>query len=299
MIKVENASYSYGNSKAISNISFEIKPGEIFGLLGSNGSGKTTTFRMIIGLLTPDEGTITYFNHPITYNDINEFGYMIEERSLMQKMKVSELIRFFGGLKNMDKKTIDKRLDYWLERFSIKEYKNKKINELSKGNQQKVQFITAIINNPKLLILDEPFSGLDVINTKLFIDVINDFKDKGSMIVFSSHQLDDVEDFCENVLILNKGKTILQGSIDKIKSDFKKLNIKLNAKGAKVQELKKIKGVYEVIKYANEYEIKIKDKTAIDDVFNYVKTLDHVEEFNVEKANLSDIFIEKVGKIDE
>ena len=124
MLKVENASYSYGNNKAVDNISFEIKPGEIFGLLGSNGSGKTTTFRMIIGLLVPDEGEITYFGHKISYQDVNEIGYMIEERSLMQKTTISELIQFFGGLKNMDKETIDKRLDYWLERFELSDRKS-------------------------------------------------------------------------------------------------------------------------------------------------------------------------------
>ncbi|NLB84960.1 MAG: ATP-binding cassette domain-containing protein [Acholeplasmataceae bacterium] len=299
MLKVENASFSYGHNKAVDNISFEIKPGEIFGLLGSNGSGKTTTFRMIMGLLTPDEGSITYFGHKISYEDVNEIGYMIEERSLMQKTTIEELILFFGGLKNMDVKTIDKRLDYWLDRFELSKYKKKKINELSKGNQQKIQFISAIINNPKLLILDEPFTGLDVLNTKLFVDVINDFKKQGSMIVFSSHQLDDVEEFCENIVILNKGKSAITGSIDQVKNDFKKQNIKIKAKNVDVNQIKEIAGVYDVVEFANHLEVKIESFEVSKEVFRYVKTLDDLEVYNVEKARLSDIFIETVGNNNE
>jgi ABC-2 type transport system ATP-binding protein len=211
MLEVKNASFSYGETLAVNNVSFTIKPGEIFGVLGANGGGKTTIFRMIMGLIQPDAGEIKYFDRIVSYEDVNEIGYLIEERSLLQKMTVDKLVQFFGGLKDLDEKTIDKRLDYWLNRFEISDYKKKKITELSKGNQQKIQFITAIINNPKLLVLDEPFSGLDVINTKMFVDVINDFKANGSMIVFSSHQLDDVEAFCEKVLVLDKGNAVLNG----------------------------------------------------------------------------------------
>ncbi len=299
MLKVENASFSYGQNIAVDNISFQIKPGEIFGLLGSNGSGKTTTFRMIMGLLAPDEGNITYFGRKISYEDVNEIGYMIEERSLMQKTTIEELILFFGGLKNMEVKTIDKRLDYWLDRFELSKYKKKKINELSKGNQQKIQFISAIINNPKLLILDEPFTGLDVLNTKLFVDVINDFKKQGSMIVFSSHQLDDVEEFCENIVILNKGKSAITGSIDQVKNDFKKQNIKIKAKNVDVNQIKEIAGVYDVVEFANHLEVKIESFEVSKEVFRYVKTLDDLEVYNVEKARLSDIFIETVGNNNE
>ena len=296
MLEVKNASYSYGDVLAVNNISFTIEPGEIFGLLGSNGSGKTTTFRMIMGLLEPQQGEIKYFDRIVSYEDVNEIGYMIEERSLLQKMTVEKLVQFFGGLKDLDLETINRRLDFWLNRFEITEYKTKKITELSKGNQQKIQFITAIINNPKLLVLDEPFSGLDVINTKMFVDVINDFKAQGSMIVFSSHQLDDVESFCEKVLVLDKGNAILNGSIKDIKTNFKKKNIKLIAEGIDINKLKSIKGVYEVVEHANMLEVKIEEHEIAKDVFNYVKTLSNVIRFDVEEAKLSDIFIETVGK---
>ena len=297
MLEVKNASYSYGDVLAVNNISFTIEPGEIFGLLGSNGSGKTTTFRMIMGLLEPQQGEIKYFDRIVSYEDVNEIGYMIEERSLLQKMTVEKLVQFFGGLKDLDAETIDRRLDFWLNRFEITEYKTKKITELSKGNQQKIQFITAIINNPKLLVLDEPFSGLDVINTKMFVDVINDFKAQGSMIVFSSHQLDDVESFCEKVLVLDKGNAILNGQIKDIKTEFKKKNIKIVADGIDINKLKSIKGVYEVVEHANMLEVKIEEHEIAKDVFNYVKTLTNVIRFDVEEAKLSDIFIETVGKV--
>ena len=292
MLEVKNASYSYGNVKAVNNISFTIEPGEIFGLLGSNGSGKTTTFRMIMGLLEPEEGEIKYFYRIVSYLDVNEIGYMIEERSLLQKLTVEKLVQFFGGLKDLDKETIDRRLDFWLERFEITDYKKRKVSELSKGNQQKIQFITAIINNPKLLVLDEPFSGLDIINTKMFVEVINDFKAQGSMIVFSSHQIDDVEAFCEKVLVLDKGKAILNGKIKDIKTEFQKKNIKLIADGIDQEKLEAIKGVYEVVKRADLYEVKIENADVAMDVFNYVKTLPNVIRFDVEEAKLSDIFIE-------
>ena len=297
MLEVKNASYSYGDVKAVNNISFTIEPGEIFGLLGSNGSGKTTTFRMIMGLLEPEAGEVKYFNRIVSYSDVNEIGYMIEERSLLQKLTVEKLVQFFGGLKDLDKETIDRRLDFWLERFEITDYKKRKVSELSKGNQQKIQFITAIINNPKLLVLDEPFSGLDIINTKMFVEVINDFKAQGSMIVFSSHQIDDVEAFCEKVLVLDKGKAILNGKIKDIKTEFQKKNIKLIADGIDQEKLKAIKGVYEVVKRADLYEVKIENADVAMDVFNYVKTLPNVIRFDVEEAKLSDIFIETMKEV--
>ena len=206
---------------------------------------------------------------------------MIEENHFL-KLTVEKLVHFFGGLKDLDKETIDRRLDFWLERFEITDYKKRKVSELSKGNQQKIQFITAIINNPKLLVLDEPFSGLDIINTKMFVEVINDFKAQGSMIVFSSHQIDDVEAFCEKVLVLDKGEAILNGKIKDIKTEFQKKNIKLIADGINQEKLEAIKGVYEVVKRADLYEVKIENADVAMDVFNYVKTLPNVIRFDVE-----------------
>jgi ABC-2 type transport system ATP-binding protein len=198
----------------------------------------------------------------------------------------------------MEPSMIEERLDYWLERFSVPEYKNKKIKELSKGNQQKIQFISAIINNPKLLVLDEPFSGLDPINTELFVEVIRDFQKQGSMVVFSSHQLDHVESFCEELIVLEKGKAVISGRIDQVKKDYKKQNIKIVG-DVDPQQLETIKGVEKVIVNANEVIVKIENHDVAKDVFEYVKTCKNIQKYDVEQASLSEIFIAKVGRKDE
>lgn len=294
MLEVKNARMLYGDLVAVDSLSFTIKPGDIFGLLGTNGAGKTTTFRMIMGLLEPTQGEVLYNGEKVGYHNVNEIGYMIEERSLLTKITVKELMLYFGQLKDMEPKIILERLDYWLERFDIVDYKNKKIKELSKGNQQKIQFISAIINNPKLLVLDEPFSGLDPINTELFVEVIRDFQKNGSMVVFSSHQLDHVESFCEELIVLEKGKAIIEGRIDQVKKDFKKQNIKIIG-DVDVETLKSIPGVFQVIENSNEIIAKIENEDVAKDVFNYIKTCKNMMKYDVEQASLSEIFIAKVG----
>jgi len=298
MLEVKNARMLYGDLVAVDHLSFTIKPGDIFGLLGTNGAGKTTTFRMIMGLLEPTEGEILYNGAKVGYHNVNEIGYMIEERSLLTKVTVKELMLYFGQLKDMEPKVILERLDYWLERFDISDYKNKKIKELSKGNQQKIQFISAIINNPKLLVLDEPFSGLDPINTELFVEVIRDFQKKGSMVVFSSHQLDHVESFCEELIVLEKGKAIIEGRIDQVKKDFKKQNIKIIG-DVDIKILENIPGVYKVVENSDQILVKIENEEVAKDVFDYVKTCKNIMKYDVEQASLSEIFIAKVGQAHE
>ncbi|MDY0133670.1 MAG: ATP-binding cassette domain-containing protein, partial [Acholeplasmatales bacterium] len=270
MLEVKNAKIMYGDFVAVKDLSFTIKPGDIFGLLGTNGAGKTTTFRMIMGLLEPTEGEVLYFGEKIGYHNVDEVGYMIEERSLLTKLTVKELMLFHGRLKSLKKEVIIERLEYWLERFGVSEYKDKKIKELSKGNQQKIQFITALLNEPKLLILDEPFAGLDPINTVLFVDAIRDFQKKGSMVVFSSHQLDHVESFCEEVVVLEKGEAIINGNIEKIKDDFQKRNIKIIGDNIDLKKLKSIDGVIEVKKEKEIVYVKIENNDVANDVFDYV-----------------------------
>ena len=208
MLKVENITKYYGDFLAVDNLSFEVNEGEIFGLLGANGAGKTTTFRMIIGLLTPSSGKITLDGHSIDYSITDKIGFLTEERSLLTKMTVKEQCIYYGVLKGMQEKDILTRLDELLKKFKIDDYKDKKIKELSKGNQQKIQFITAIINNPKLLILDEPFSGLDPFNVELFKEEIKEMAQKGSIIIFSSHRMEHVELFCKKLVVLKNGKTV-------------------------------------------------------------------------------------------
>ena len=222
MLKLEHVTKYYGNFKAVDDLSFEVKPGEIFGLLGVNGAGKTTTFRMIIGLLDNFEGKITLNGKKIDYNVTDKIGFLTEERSLLTKFTVKEQCLFYGRLKNMTEEEILKKLDYLLERFGVPEYKDKKIKELSKGNQQKIQFITAVLNDPELLILDEPFSGLDPINVELFKEYIVELSKKGSMIIFSSHRMEHVELFCKNLVVLKDGQAVLSGYLKDIKEKFRK-----------------------------------------------------------------------------
>lgn len=295
MLEVSHVKKNYGSLTAVNDLSFTIQPGEIFGLLGTNGAGKTTTFKMILGLLEPTAGEIKFHGKKISYEDVDQIGYMIEERSLLVKLSVKELVLHYGALKGLDKSTILERLNYWLKRFNVESYLDKKIKELSKGNQQKIQFITAIINNPKLLVLDEPFSGLDPINTNKFVEVIRDFQKQGTMIIFSTHQIDHVESFCEQLIVLEKGVPVLQGKISDIKKDFKRHNIRLIG-DVEEAKLRAITGVLDVIIQPNEWIVKIADESVSNAVFDYVKTCSNVRKFDVEQATLSEIFIEKVGE---
>ena len=298
MLKVDNVTKYYGENLAVDNLSFEVNNGEIFGLLGVNGAGKTTTFRMIIGLLEMSSGSITLDDQPINYSNTNQIGFLTEERSLLTKLTVKEQVIMYGILKGMKEKEILEKLDYWLERFHIKEYRERKIKELSKGNQQKIQFITAIINEPKLLILDEPFTGLDPINVALFVEVMKEFKEKGSIIIFSSHRMEHVEMFCDNLVILVKGKSVLQGNIKEIKKEYRKKNIHIIG-DVKTEDLEKIKGVVEVEENAMEIIVKIESEKYIDDVFEVVKNSKNIIKFMVEDPSLNEIFLNKVGEVYE
>ncbi len=295
MLKVEHITKYYGDFKAVDDLSFEVKEGEIFGLLGVNGAGKTTTFRMIMGLLEYQDGSITLNGKPIDYSVTNEIGFLTEERSLLTKLTVKEQAIFFGALKGMSNKEILKRLDELLERFEITEYKEKKIKELSKGNQQKVQFITAILNHPKLLILDEPFSGLDPFNIELFKEEILRLASEGSMIIFSSHRMDHVELFCKKLVILVNGKSVISGYIKDIKRDYRKKNIFIKG-DVESSELEKIGGVLEVVEHADELEVKIESEEIVEKVFEVVKKKKNITKFMVEEPSLNEIFIAKVGE---
>ena len=293
MLKLENIVKYYGDNCAVDNLSFEVKSGEIFGLLGENGAGKTTTFRIIIGLLDSDSGKVTLDGKKIDYNLTDKIGFLTEERSLLTKLTVKEQLLFYGALKGMDEKEIIERMDELLKTFEIEEYKNRKIKELSKGNQQKIQFIAAILNRPKLLILDEPFTGLDPINVVLFKNEIRKLKKEGCSIIFSSHQMEHIEEFCEKLVILVKGKSILEGYIKDIKKDYRKKNIFIKGNINK-EELEKVKGVISVnVNMQDEYECKIESEDVVKDVFKKISKYD-ITKFAVEEATLNEIFISKV-----
>ncbi|MBO5095361.1 MAG: ATP-binding cassette domain-containing protein [Bacilli bacterium] len=295
MLKVENVTKYYGDFLAVDDLSFTVKPGEIFGLLGINGAGKTTTFRMIMGLLDSTEGSITLDGKKIDYNMTDKIGFLTEERSLLTKLTVKEQAIYYGVLKGMKEEEVVERLKFLLKKFEIEGYLDKKIKELSKGNQQKVQFITAIINDPKLLILDEPFSGLDPFNVELFKKEIVEMASRGSMIIFSSHRMEHVELFCKKLVVLLKGKSVLSGELSKIKEQYRKKNVIVKG-NIDVDKIKKINGVIDVISKADEYEIKIENQDIVSDVFKYISKCENITKFEVEEPSLNEIFVAKVGE---
>ena len=295
MLKLDHVTKYYDKFLAVDDISFQIEEGEIFGLLGVNGAGKTTTFRMIVGLLEKTKGKITLFNKKIDYTQTDKIGFLTEERSLLPSKTVYEQAIFYGTLKGMDEELIEQRLDEYLKEFKIEEYKNRKIKELSKGNQQKVQFITSILHKPKLLILDEPFSGLDPINVEMFKEAILKLKKEKTIIIFSSHRMDHVEYFCDSLIILVKGKSVLQGKLQDIKNSYKRKNIRIIADLDK-SKIEKIKGVIEVEKELGEYVVKVENESIVENVFKEITKCKNVEKFLVEAPSLHEIFISKVGE---
>lgn len=295
MLKVENVRKKYGNLVAVDNLSFEVADGEIFGLLGLNGAGKTTTFRMIMNLLDDYEGTILLDNEKVSYKTTDKIGFLTEERSLLTKLTVLEQVIYYGVLKGMPEDKIEKELDYWLDIFKIKEYKNKKIKELSKGNQQKIQFITAIIHHPKLLILDEPFSGLDPVNVELFKSVILKLKQEGTSIIFSSHRMEHVELFCEKLVVLVKGKSVLSGYLKDIKNDYRQKNIHVIG-DIDISKIEKLDYVKEIETINDEYIIKITDNNYTNELFKEISKYKNITKFIVEEPSLNEIFISKVGE---
>ncbi|MGE5429548.1 MAG: ABC transporter ATP-binding protein [Syntrophomonadaceae bacterium] len=217
MLKVQNLTKEFNNVVAVNNISFEVAPGRIFGLLGPNGAGKTTTIRMILNILKPTGGTIMFNGKKTGYDFQNIVGYLPEERGLYKKSKVIDVLRYFGELKGMSKpKAVEEALS-WLNRMEIEDYSGRKIEELSKGNQQKVQFITAVIHNPEVLILDEPFSGFDPINQQIVKDIISELMAKEKFVLLSTHQMEVAENLCSNIFLINNGLEVLSGSLSEIK----------------------------------------------------------------------------------
>ena len=298
MLKVDHVTKYYGEHLAVDDLSFEIHEGEIFGLLGVNGAGKTTTFRMIMGLLDKTKGDITLNGKHIDYSVTDDIGFLTEERSLLTSKTVLEQATYYAVLKGMKEEDVEKKLDEYLKEFNISEYKNKKIKELSKGNQQKIQFIISILHDPKLLILDEPFSGLDPINVEMFKKIILRLKKNKTMIIFSSHMMEHIEYFCDSLIILVKGNTVLKGKLTKIKEDFRKKNVKVKA-DLNEEEIKKLNGVESIEKNKDEYTIKIEDSSYINTLFKAVSKYDNVTKFVVEEPTLNEIFVSKVGEVYE
>lgn len=294
MLKVENITKYYNKTKAVDNLSFTVEKGEIFGLLGENGAGKTTTFRIILGLINASSGKVTLDGKKIDYSLTDKIGYVTEERSLLTKMTVKDQILLYGVLKGMSEDNILKEMRKWLSKFQISDYENRKIKELSKGNQQKIQFIAAVINKPKLLILDEPFSGLDPINVEMLKKAIIELQETGCSIIFSSHQMEQIEDFCEKLVILSHGKVVVAGYLKDIKNEYRKKNILLRGDNLPLDKIRKLKGVISLEEHRGEYLVKIESLDIADSIFKIVKDY-NITKYDVTEPTLNEIFIEKVG----
>lgn len=227
IIEIKNVSKSFGEKVALENVSLEIPEGKIFGLLGPNGAGKTTLIRIINRITIPTSGQVLFQGKPITQSDVERIGYMPEERGLYRKMKVGEQAMYFAQLKGMSKADAQASLKEWFERFGIQKWWNKKVEELSKGMAQKVQFITTVVHNPKLLILDEPFSGFDPINAEIVRREILRLKEEGSTIILSTHDMSSVEELCDNLALINNSHVVITGGVDEIRRQFGKNEVEL------------------------------------------------------------------------
>jgi len=230
-VKLDRVRKSFGEFVAVRELSLAVHSGRVFGLIGPNGAGKTTTIRMIVNITAPDSGSVTLFGRKINPDVQNRIGYLPEERGLYRKMRVADQLRFFAELKNVRGKDADRRIDDWLARVKLSDWKHKRSMELSKGMQQKIQFITAVLHEPDLLILDEPFSGLDPINVELLKEIVLDLKRSGKTIIFSTHQMEVAEKICDDICLLNKSQKILEGSLREIKSSFGRNSVAVRCEG--------------------------------------------------------------------
>ncbi len=293
-LKLEHVVKRYGNFNAVDDLSLEITPNQIFGLLGANGAGKTTTIRMILGLLPQTNGVITWDGKSINYSNSDLIGYLPEERGLYPKLTVKEQLIYLGRLRGMEKEQIIKEMNHWLDKFKIPEYVNKKVEELSKGNQQKIQFITAVIHKPKLLFLDEPFSGLDPVNVDILKEAVLEISNQGTTIIFSSHRMDQVEELCQNLCILHRGKPVVEGSLREIKRAFGKKNIEIHTT-ADLDYLSNFSGVTKLRKTAQGYLVQINDEKVSQTILTDIASKGFISKFALEEPSLHDIFVEKVG----
>jgi ABC-2 type transport system ATP-binding protein len=293
-LKINHVTKRFGSFTAVDQLNLEIPEREIYGFLGGNGAGKTTTFRMLLGLLDKTEGEITWKGDTISHHKSHLIGYLPEERGLYPKLTVKKQITYLARLRGMAKPDVLQELEKWLERFNVPEYLNKKIEELSKGNQQKIQFISAVIHRPELLILDEPFSGLDPVNVELLKEAVLDLKEDGTTIVFSSHQMAHVEELCEHLCILLKGSPVVEGSLREIKQSFGKKNLRVQ-EDVSLEFLREFPGVVKYRRVNDGCELQIANEEVSQEIFSALEGRGFIRSFQLEEPSLNDIFIEKVG----
>ena len=292
---LKNVSKTFVGKQAVDNISFSLEKPGVFGLLGTNGAGKTTTIRMLLGIIKKDSGEITWKGKEVDRKHVR-FGYLPEERGVYPKTKIFDQLMYFAELKGMNKVDAIKSINKWAKELKVEEYMQMPAEKLSKGNQQKIQFMTAIIHDPELVVLDEPFSGLDPVNIEILKNIIIDLIKNGKYVIMSAHQMATIEEFCSDILILNKGKTVLQGNLKEIKETYPANRVEIDTK----QDIKNYIKDFELeieTETNNNYIIKISDEEKAHKLLNKL-ILDgvNVDKFEIKKPTLNDIFIEKVGE---
>ena len=291
---VKNVNKSFGDKHVVDNISFSLEEPGVFGLLGTNGAGKTTTIRMILGIIKKDSGEISWNGKAVTRGNVN-FGYLPEERGLYPKSTIYDQLVYFANLKGLDKRAADKAVKMWLDKLNLMEYINSPAEKLSKGNQQKVQFITSMLHDPDLIVLDEPFSGLDPVNTEILSKIMKDLVKSGKYIIMSSHQMSVIEEFCSDLVILNRGKTVLSGNLKEIKDSYETNKVLIETTAEIEGILKKLK-VDVLDKNDDEYLVSADADNRRKLLNELVKNNIDVKTFKVIKPTLHEIFIEKVGE---
>jgi ABC-2 type transport system ATP-binding protein len=294
IVELQHVRKAYDTKIAVADLSFSIEPGSMFGLLGPNGSGKTSSIRMMIGMTVPDSGTVNLFGQPFNREQLKRVGYLPEERGLYKKMKVMDQLIFLGELHGLDATTASKRAHVWCERMEITEAIPKKTEELSKGMQQKIQFIATLLHEPELIIMDEPFSGLDPINAILLMDTLVDLRKQGRSILFSTHRMDQVEKLCDAIALINRGNLILSGGMREIKSRYPRNRVQVIFEGD--DRFLQHPGVAEAKNYSGYAEIKLRDESAAQQLLaTAVQNGTHITRFEVMEPTLEEIFIEAVG----
>ncbi len=293
---LKDVSKTFAGKRVVDKISLTLDQPGVYGLLGTNGAGKTTTIRMLLGIITKDSGEITWNGAPVDRKTVN-FGYLPEERGVYPKVKIFDQLMYFAELKGMSRESATSAIQKWAKRLKVEEYLEQPAEKLSKGNQQKIQFMTAVIHDPDLVVLDEPFSGLDPVNTDILKNIIIDLVRQGKFVIMSAHQMATIEEFCTDILILNRGKAVLQGNLKDIKSTYPANRVQIDTNESIDQHLKNFK--IENSKN-NQYTLKITDEKSAHELLQ--KLVDHkvqINKFEIMKPTLNDIFIEKVGANNE
>ena len=298
MLKVSSLRKDFSTIRAVDGVSFEVHRGQTFGLIGRNGAGKTTTIRMVLNILQPDVGEISYDGKKFSEEIANIVGYLPEERGLYKKSKLLDTILYFAELKGMQAAKAKSEAEQWLTRFELIPYKEKKIEELSKGNQQKVQFITSIIHDPELIVLDEPFSGLDPVNQIIFKDIFLELKQRNKAVIFSTHQMDQAEKLSDEICLINHGRVVLSGSVRDVKKRYGNNSVHLEFEGDGAF-LRLLPGVKESIVYENSAELQLENDFNAQRLLPELVSKLELRKFELREPSMQSIFIQTVGEKEE